>query len=114
MAIVKYKTNLKRPRYGVCTRWLADLQEGNSIPFPLLIIGDSIPVRIVEGGMRIPKRDVACIFVGPGTGIAPMRAMIEERTSEDAYRTSLRETTNNRKPTYLRQSKSIKRFPFRE
>ena len=114
MAIVKYKTNLKRPRYGVCTRWLANLKEGNSIPFPLLIAGDSIPVRIVEGGMRIPKRDVACIFVGPGTGIAPMRAMIEERISQNAHGISLRETTNDRKSTYLRQSKSIKGFPIRE
>jgi sulfite reductase alpha subunit-like flavoprotein len=31
VAIVKYKTNLKRPRWGVCSRWLAALQEGNGI-----------------------------------------------------------------------------------
>ena len=34
---------------------------------------------LVKGGMRVPEIDVPCIFIGPGTGIAPMRAMIEER-----------------------------------
>lgn len=28
VAIVKYKTNLKRPRYGVCSRWFARMPEG--------------------------------------------------------------------------------------
>jgi sulfite reductase alpha subunit-like flavoprotein len=44
-----------------------------------LILGTEIPVGIVKGGMRVPEIDVPCIFIGPGTGIAPMRAMIEER-----------------------------------
>jgi len=105
VAIVRYKTNLKRPRYGVCTRWLAGLEEGVSISLSLLIVGDCIPVRIVEGGMRIPRTDVACLFVGPGTGIAPMRAMIEERISQNADRIVPARPTDNRKPTYLWQSK---------
>ena len=32
--------------------------------------------------MRTPGSDVPCIFVGPGTGIAPMRAIIEQRIHE--------------------------------
>lgn len=31
VAIVKYKTNLKRTRWGVCSRWLANLPEGTII-----------------------------------------------------------------------------------
>ena len=41
-----------------------------------------IPVRLVKGGIRTPSSDVPCVFVGPGTGIAPMRAMIEQRVHE--------------------------------
>jgi len=34
--------------------------------------------------MKLPEIDVPCIFVGPGTGIAPMRAMIEGRVHKGA------------------------------
>jgi len=34
--------------------------------------------------MRVPDAQTPSIFVGPGTGIAPMRAMIEERTQQEA------------------------------
>jgi sulfite reductase alpha subunit-like flavoprotein len=43
------------------------------------MIGTEIPVGLVKGGMRVPEEDIPCIFVGPGTGVAPMRAMIEQR-----------------------------------
>lgn len=45
----------------------------------VLIVGTEIPVGVVTGGIGAPESDVPCIFVGPGTGIAPMRAMIEQR-----------------------------------
>lgn len=47
-----------------------------------LTIGMEIPVRVVKGGIRTPSTEVPCVFVGPGTGIAPMRAMIEQRVHE--------------------------------
>jgi sulfite reductase alpha subunit-like flavoprotein len=40
--------------------------------------------------MRVPGASVPCIFVGPGTGVAPMRAMIEQRISEHAKGLSLK------------------------
>lgn len=49
-----------------------------------LISGSTITVGLVKGGMRLPKQEVPCIFVSPGTGIAPMRAMIEQRIDEGA------------------------------
>jgi len=84
VAIVKYKTNLKRPRYGVCSRWLAVLPEGVFNMTWELISGTEISVGLVQGGMRVPDQQIPCIFVGPGTGIAPMRAMIEQRVGENA------------------------------
>jgi len=66
----------------VCTRWLAGLQDGKTSQSVALTIGMEIPVRLVKGGIRTPSSDVPCIFVGPGTGIAPMRAMIEQRVHE--------------------------------
>jgi len=49
----------------------------------LLTVGAQIAVRVVKGGIQTPGPDVPCIFVGPGTGIAPMRAMIEQRLHND-------------------------------
>lgn len=49
-----------------------------------LISGTEISIGLVHGGMRVPDQQIPCIFVGPGTGIAPMRAMIEQRVEENA------------------------------
>jgi sulfite reductase alpha subunit-like flavoprotein len=46
--------------------------------------GSTIPVGLVKGGMKVPSPEVPSIFVGPGTGIAPMRAMVEERVRQGA------------------------------
>ncbi|CEG83510.1 hypothetical protein RMATCC62417_17416 [Rhizopus microsporus] len=71
VAIVKYKTNLKRIRRGVMTKWLATLAPGDIIP----------GVVIMKGTMSLPPADTPLIAVGPGTGVAPMRSFIEERVA---------------------------------
>lgn len=60
-----------RKRGGVCSTFLADRVER----------GNEIPVFIqVSHGFRPPTNpDTAMIMVGPGTGIAPFRAFLEER-----------------------------------
>jgi sulfite reductase alpha subunit-like flavoprotein len=58
------------------------LRDYKKVQFSLILVlmtGVEIPVGLAKGSMRIPESDVPCIFVGPGTGIAPMRAMIEQR-----------------------------------
>lgn len=59
-------------RWGVASRFLADLSEG-----------DKLPIFIEENErFRLPQdrsRDV--IMIGPGTGIAPFRAFIQERSA---------------------------------
>ena len=65
---------------------------------------------VATGGMRVPNSDVPCIFVGPGTGIAPMRAMIEQRVEMNVKSTLLRDDAKIRRYPRIRKSKSIERF----
>ena len=70
VAIVKYKTVIKRLREGVCTRYLAGLSPGTELM-----------TRLQKGGLSIKKAEAGLpvIMIGPGTGVAPMRSLIWER-----------------------------------
>ncbi|MBP7143018.1 MAG: sulfite reductase subunit alpha [Opitutaceae bacterium] len=73
VAVVRYETN-RRERHGVCTTFLADrVQVGRT----------DAPVFISHSHFRPPEdpsRD--CIMVGPGTGIAPFRAFLQDRSAD--------------------------------
>jgi len=70
VGIVRYDTH-GRGRKGVCSTFLADRVEGDA----------TVPVFAqVSHGFRLPANlDTPVIMVGPGTGIAPFRAFLEER-----------------------------------
>ncbi|TGZ82373.1 riboflavin synthase domain-like protein [Ascodesmis nigricans] len=70
VAIVKYKTIIKSPRQGVCTRWLATLKPG-----------DEVSVVLTKGSLGTPSHNVAqpAVMIAPGTGIAPVRALLQRR-----------------------------------
>jgi sulfite reductase alpha subunit-like flavoprotein len=70
IAIVKYRTVIKRIRQGVCTRYVASLQPGQSIT-----------VTLAKGALHVAKAEVRkpVVMVGPGTGVAPMRSLIYQR-----------------------------------
>ena len=71
VAIVKYKTVIKRIREGVCTRYIAALQPGQRLI-----------VTLHKGGLMSSPEDVETkpvLMIAPGTGVAPMRALIYER-----------------------------------
>ncbi|KDQ16442.1 hypothetical protein BOTBODRAFT_107008 [Botryobasidium botryosum FD-172 SS1] len=74
IAVVRYRSKLKAPRKGLCTSWLTRLNAG-----------DTISVGIEKGTMRLPgDSSVPVILVGPGTGVAPMRAFIQDRIHRGA------------------------------
>ena len=72
-AVVRYSL-WDTPRTGVCTTFLQDRCD----------VSSSIPVFIsTNHDFRLPgKGDVPIIMIGPGTGLAPFRAFIQERSEE--------------------------------
>ena len=72
-AVVRGLSPSGRMHEGVCTTWLARLP-----------LGAPVPVFIRSSGFRLPKQvpgaaGVPILMVGPGTGVAPFRAFIQER-----------------------------------
>jgi len=75
VAIVRYTPNGKtRARKGVCSTFLAERAE------------DGVPVFVHQAKhFRLPEDPAApCIMVGPGTGIAPFRAFLQDRAATAA------------------------------
>ncbi|KAF2751315.1 riboflavin synthase domain-like protein, partial [Sporormia fimetaria CBS 119925] len=70
IAIVKYRTVIKRIRQGVCTRYVASLQPGQNIT-----------VTLAKGGLHVTEAEIdrPAVMIGPGTGVAPMRSLIYQR-----------------------------------
>ncbi len=75
IAVVRYETN-GRQRSGVCSTFLADRVEPGVTP---------VPVFVAKSHFGPPEDDaVDAIMVGPGTGIAPFRAFLQERAARHA------------------------------
>jgi sulfite reductase alpha subunit-like flavoprotein len=72
IAIVKYRTILKRIREGVCTRYLSVLKPGSTLK-----------VQLQRGGLNPTLKQLVgpAVLVGPGTGLAPLRALIWEKAA---------------------------------
>ncbi|XP_017861314.1 PREDICTED: NADPH-dependent diflavin oxidoreductase 1 [Drosophila arizonae] len=69
VAVVNYKTIMHTPRLGLCSNWLKDLE-----------VGVELRAAIKPGTMTWPKEvQTPLIMIGPGTGIAPFRSIIQNR-----------------------------------
>ena len=75
VAIVRYKSN-GRGRVGVCSSFLSDRVQLGATPVPVFVASSHF------GPPEDGSRD--CIMVGPGTGIAPFRAFVQERAATGA------------------------------
>ncbi len=70
IAVVRYHTN-GRDRLGVCSTFLAERAP---------LAESIVPVFVAKSHFGLPEDDSAdLIMVGPGTGIAPFRAFLQER-----------------------------------
>ncbi|PAA70794.1 hypothetical protein BOX15_Mlig000600g2, partial [Macrostomum lignano] len=69
VAVVRYKSKLmSEPRLGLCSNYLASAGPGSVVT-----------VRLQRGTLRVPPVDVPLVLVGPGTGIAPFRGLVQQR-----------------------------------
>lgn len=75
VAVVRYATN-GRERVGVCSTFLADRAP----------LGQAaVPVFVSDSHFGPPEDGAKdCIMVGPGTGIAPFRAFVQDRVATGA------------------------------
>ena len=76
VAVVEYESH-NRSRQGVCSSWVSERTE----------IGDQAKCFITPGkGFRLPDPDDSSpiIMCGPGTGVAPVTAFMQERKATNA------------------------------
>jgi len=75
VAVVRYETN-GRKREGVCSTYLADRAQLNNA---------EVPVFVAHSHFGLPADDsVPVIMVGPGTGVAPFRSFVMDRSTRGA------------------------------
>lgn len=77
VGIVEYKTMIRRIRKGLCSKWLKLVDEGDHIIF-------SISRSHIQLDPQAPL-----ILIAPGTGIAPMKSLLEMRNEAEAPETHL-------------------------
>jgi len=74
VAAVRYEA-FDRPHWGAASTHLADRVEE----------GDTVSVFVERNKrFRLPAADVPVVMIGPGTGVAPFRAFVEERAEQGA------------------------------
>ena len=74
ISAVRYRTH-GRPRKGVASNYIAERRKR----------GDKVRVKLrANKHFRLPAPDKDVIMVGPGTGVAPFRAFVQERRAAGA------------------------------
>lgn len=76
MLVVEYKTRIKLPRTGLFSNFLDKKKPG-----------EKITGWISPGTFVIPSHDLPVILVDPGTGVAPLRSIIQDRLGTSSSKT---------------------------
>eukprot|EP00644_Phytophthora_capsici_P008045 jgi/Phyca11/125389/e_gw1.58.7.1 len=71
VAIVNFLTPYKRRRFGICSSFFQSLSPPNEQKI--------VPMWIKKGLFEPPALERDVLLIGPGTGLASMRAMLQER-----------------------------------
>ncbi|KAK3904033.1 hypothetical protein C8A05DRAFT_14062 [Staphylotrichum tortipilum] len=74
-ALVEYKTIIRKPRQGLCSRYIKHLPTGARL---------AVRLKMSSGPRLVPNMTWAArplIAIATGTGIAPIRAILQERDS---------------------------------
>lgn len=77
IAVVEYKTMIRRIRRGLCTKWLKTKVAGSEIMFK--INRSNLKFDLPSEDPPTPATALPIIMISPGTGIAPMKSLIEEK-----------------------------------
>lgn len=80
VAIVKYRTVLKKIRQGLCSRYIASLTAGTTINVTLSS-NDSFVKKYKNKEEEDRRLRIPIIMVAPGTGLAPCRSLVWERAA---------------------------------
>ena len=97
VATVRYSAE-DRTHGGVASTFLADR-------------GDAVRVHLRPNNhFRLPARDVPIIMIGPGTGIAPFRAFLQERQASQAQGQSWLFFGDRRRATDFLYGEELQRF----
>lgn len=71
MAVISFITPIKKMKKGLCSNYLANSK-----------IGSKIPIWVTSGTVKFPPLNTPLIMIGPGTGCAMFKSMLEEREFE--------------------------------
>lgn len=74
IAIVKYKTIIRRIRRGLCSSWIERLKVGDDVPYKI------IRNDLANANKKIDIYHDPILMIAPGTGVAPMRSLILTRS----------------------------------
>ncbi|KAF2862327.1 sulfite reductase flavo protein alpha-component [Piedraia hortae CBS 480.64] len=92
IAITRPSSIIKRPRWGICTRYISTLSQDTQIAISL------------QKGTMSPPGDEPSILIGTGTGIAPLRALLLYKVNSLRSRGVLSDSQAIENPSHPRLS----------